>query len=208
MKSIIAVLALALVGALGYWGWERHQSSLELEAALSNVRSTTALLSKQSEMRKSDTITFAEYFKRTEESIDDLDKGILVLRTSKFSHQASARDSAIDFASNAQEMIRSDASHARSSMREKNAERIAKEAHQEAMSSSNEYTIKWASERSSKARNEQIEILGEMIKELEGMKVKNERMIDSDRKIKDIFGANEGLPPEMLSKLTPEKPKS
>jgi len=207
MRTIIAVLILGLVAGLGFLGWNKYQAYTEMQVAVANVRSASALMIRQSEMDRSDTVTFSEYFKKAAESIDEIDKGLLVLRTTQFARRADARDSAIEFSSSAQEIIRAASSQARSKMRASSVKQILEEARQEALSSNNEYTVTYATDRARKARDEQIEILGEMISELEALKAKNERMMSADTKVKSLFGPTEGLPSEMVEDIEPEKAK-
>lgn len=207
MKLIIAAIVLVALSMAGYVGWKKYESSNELALVQSNVRATVALMSRQDELEKSETVTFAEFFKKSESSIDDLDRGIVSLRTAPLKIQLAARDSAIEYATSAQEVIRSSVSQARYRMKATSAEKAAVEARQEAIGSTNEYTVEWAQDRARKARVEQLEALNQVIKELQSLGQKNQRVVDADRKIKLVFGQTEGMSAEMLRTLDPGKSK-
>ncbi|WP_034134215.1 hypothetical protein [Pseudomonas lactis] len=205
MKVIVAVFVSALLCVAVYLGWGSYKASQEIDFALKNVKTVAAQLAITTEMRKSDTVTFAEYFKSSSTALDEIDKVKLSLRTYDFSRRARARDVALEFATAAQEVIRLEAAHARSRMRLSSAKQSEDSAEKERESTANEYTKKYAYERAQKLRDEQIEILDEMLAGLKTLPIKHERVITADREVKDLFGVDEGLNQELISAFTLEE---
>lgn len=207
MKLITAVVVLAITCAAGYLGWNHYRAAKEMETALASVRSVAAQMTRHSEMRKSDTVTFSEYFKVSAESVDEIDKGNITLRTAVFDYRPEARDVAIDFGKNAQEIIRFEVGQARSRMRLNSEKQVEDLATKDLSTSASQYGSKYALDRAQKARDEQIEILSKMLEELKTLPSKHEKMIATDRKVKDTFGEGEGLPPDLVESFQPDKPK-
>jgi thymidylate synthase len=207
MKLITAVVAVAIIFVAGYWGWNQYRAMNEMETALASVRSVAAQMARHSEMRKSDTVTFAEYFKASAESVDEIDKSNVALRTSVFDHRPEARDSAIDFGKSAQEIIRFEVAQARSRMRLNSEKQIEDLATKDLSTSASQYGSKYASDRAQKSRDEQIDILSKMLEDLKTLPAKEEKMIAADRKVKEVFGEGEGFSPDLVESFKPDKPK-
>lgn len=203
VNILISVVLIAVISGVAFLGWGKYQSATEIGVAQVSVRATAALIDRQSAMNKADTISFSEYLKKSGEANDDIDKNILALRLEKFSREGEAGAAALEFSSSAQDIIRAATMQARSKLRANIAEKNADDALAEALSSKNQYITSAAFDRSKKSRNEQVEILGEMIKRTEEMKIKRDRLLSANRKIKEILGVGEGVSLDTINSLTP-----
>ncbi|WP_409300419.1 hypothetical protein, partial [Pseudomonas sp. KCJK8993] len=159
-KTITAVFLLAALSAVGWFAWDRAKSSEETGKALAQIKMTSALISQQVDLEKTGSgITFGEYFNKSSEAVDRIDKGILELRTSEWARRPDAKNAAIQFMTATSDLIRLSSMKMRTQMQLSSAEERTEEAKRERENSDNEYTIKWALERERKSREEQIELL-------------------------------------------------
>ncbi|WP_123512671.1 hypothetical protein [Pseudomonas frederiksbergensis] len=206
MKKTIAVFILLAIIAGGAWfAWDRSKSSEEVAKALHQVKMTSALISQQVDLEKNGSgITFGEYFIKSSAAVDGIDKGILELRTSEWPRRPDARDAALQFMTATSDLIRLSSLKMRTQMQLNTAEERTEEAKRERETSDNEYTIKWAADRERKSRAEQIELLQKILDSVKTTQEKAEVLVASDQKVKTIFGAVEGIAPDLAAKLKPK----
>lgn len=185
--------------------WDRAKSSEETAKALAQVKMTSALISQQVDLEKTGSgITFGEYFNKSSEAVDRIDKGILEMRSGEWPRRPDAKDAAINFMTATSDLIRHSSLKMRTQMQFNSAEERTEEAKRERENSDNEYTVKWAAERERKARDEQIELLQKILDSAKSTKEKVDALAASDQVVKTTFGPNEGIAPELAAKLKPK----
>ncbi|WP_122555816.1 hypothetical protein [Pseudomonas viridiflava] len=203
MKKTIVITGLAVLAICsGTYGWVAYQKHAEAEVVSSHVREVSALVARQLSMDLSDTVTYGEYIKRSESSIDALDASILSLKSKKLTRVQPATDAAVEFSTDAEELIRASSSQAKFRLQAAVSEGIADRAQKEFESSKNRYVISAALDQSSKARKEQVAALDEVLKKEKVVKLQLSRLYSSDYKVKSELGPDEGLAPETLKALS------
>ncbi|WP_411835659.1 hypothetical protein ACLBNB_20005 [Pseudomonas chlororaphis subsp. aurantiaca] len=204
-KTIVGILLLAVLSAGGWSAWDRAKSSEEVARALTHIKMTSALISQQVDLEKTGSgITFGEYFNKSSEAVDRIDKGVLELRSGEWPRRSDAKDAAIQFMTATSDLIRLSSMKMRTQMQLNTAEERTEEAKRERENSDNEYTVKWAAERERKARDEQIELLQKILDGAKSTKEKVDALATSDQAVKAIFGPSEGIAPELAAKLKPK----
>ncbi|KPW32515.1 Uncharacterized protein ALO87_03926 [Pseudomonas syringae pv. apii] len=201
-KTIVIAGATVLLICSAAYGWIEYQRHNELEVVSAHVREVSALVGRQLAMDRSETVTYGEYIKRSDSSLEILDTSMLVFGSQKLSRVQPAAEAAVEFSTDAQELIRAASSQAKSRLQANVSEGLADGAQKEFESSKNRYVISSALERASKARKEQIAALDEAIKGEKAVKLQLSRLYSSDYKVKSELGQKEGLSPDTLKALS------
>ncbi|ABY97846.1 TPA: hypothetical protein ACHTCR_005156 [Pseudomonas putida] len=213
MKAVLGIGAAIAIAVAGWFGWNHYESGKEHDVAAAAVQVSVTQAERQMKAQSEDGITFAEYFKRSDTVIDNLDKEIANLEGRTWKHRLAEKDAAIAFIDQCKAILRADQTETRLLMKEGSAREANDEAKKELNEADSSVAREWAYKRYKRTSDALIDVLGKLISNAEESKGKIERMLAADNAVKSTFGEGHGLSQgtaehlkNLLKPAAPEKP--
>lgn len=201
MKAVLGGAVALVLSAAGWFGWNEYESKKETDAAVSAVQVSATQTERQMNARSEDGITFAEYFKRSGSTIENLDREIETLESRPWKYMPSDRDTAITFIEQCKAMVRSGQAETRLLMSENTAQEAYEDAKKDLDEADSTHAIDWALKRFQRTSDDLLEIISKKITNVEESVGKTEKMIAADEAVKLSFGAESGLSQATVEKM-------
>lgn len=202
MKAVVGVVLAMVLASAGWLGWDRYKSNEETAAAEQAVRASATLATRQLSAReKEEGITFSEYFKRSNATIEALDQEIIRLQSKDWPRRPENREVSVAFINECMSYLRADQAEMRLKLQESNSQESVDKAKKELGEADSSVAIDWATKRFVSATQDHIALLDKLIKALQENTVRVNKLLEADSSVKSVFGATAGLPEPMLKSL-------
>lgn len=158
-KSIVAFLAIAILGGASYFGFQSYQASAVITELTPTVKLTSIYLDQFLALEKNPgNITFAEYFKRADEAVSELDKKLIEVKSRATKSHEELYAVTIKHIELSQQVIRGLSSHTRLRMRQDAISERADEVVLKMKTAENRYAFKYAKDDVDRVLKEMTEI--------------------------------------------------
>lgn len=199
-KKIIVGAALALAAIAGYFGYSAHQDKLAIDIARPAVKVATIYVTDFLENEtKSSSITFGEYFKKSEDAVSEIDKKIIELRSLRSERNAAAIDEATKNMKIEQDLIRELSKYYRHTLAFSNASDRYDRASKALRVSTSSYEAEWRAKDARSAIDDKLEALGKMKEANESAYTLLGKVKDSQATMGKIFGQDILVPTAILN---------
>lgn len=158
-RVVLVTVVVAGVGAAGWFGWNERQYRQEVEALTPQVRLVGLHLGAVAAKRSGSGVTFAEYFGHIEQAVAALDQVALQIGAQAPVRAKVAASGAVQYAANAQDVLRAVLACSRVAMNTSSALKRAEQALAETKASDNSYVINAALDRLKRANDDTREEL-------------------------------------------------